>query len=103
MFVLPLLFLSSFNPVHGVVIKQANVLLVAPGAPAFDACNASYLGTYDSLEPVAIYAIPESCQSFDSLNSGSLVSLEDVVPNSSLVWVEEVVAEGALRDSEPSF
>ena len=103
MFALPVLLLSLLGNTNGIALKQTNVLLVAPSDPFFTACDAKYLGAYDSQQPLAIYAVQESCNSFGSLNSGSLVSLEDLAPQSSLTWVEEVVAEGALRESEPDF
>jgi len=103
--ILPCLLLSLLSRVHGLAVKQHEFLLVTPGPNPtfFDGCETKYLGTYNSRESLSIYAITETCHSFDSLQSGAIVSTGGIPPRSSMVWVEEVVAEGGLRDEEPSF
>jgi len=102
MLILSWLLLSSVSHVYGLAVKQSSTLLVTSNEAFFDDCGAQYLGTYNSREPLSIYTLPETCHSFGSLNSGSIIPFEDIPPRSSLVWVEEVVAEGPLRD-QPTF
>jgi hypothetical protein len=60
-----------------------------------------YYGTYNSREPFAIYKTDSD--SLNLLDDGSIVFTQEDSSTHSLVWVEQVVAEGPLRDAELDF
>jgi hypothetical protein len=89
-------------------LGERDVLLITKdsAAPFATECGGRYYGTYHSRSPVSIYIGPEICQTISSLYSESseavkLLGLRN--EDRSLVWIEEVVAEGSLRESEPNF
>lgn len=72
-----------------------------PTALRTAADSLEYYGTYNSRDPFAIYKT--DLDSLDLLDAGSIVFTQEDSSSHSLVWVEQVVTEGPLRDAELDF
>lgn len=96
--------LTAITLSHGMPTDNGQWIVLTSSDPAemlSAAENVDYYGTYNSRKPFSIFKTDST--SLDYLNSGTVVFTNDNPNSHSLVWVEEVVAEGTLRDSELDF